>query len=272
MPELPEVESVRSSLSPLIGAMIEPLHTSKFPRFKDASSASGVVSGVARRGKWLICGLIYPDRPDLDLVAHLGMTGRFLLAPAPVDLPHLHAAWRVDGGPIGVSWLGFADPRRFGRLTLVPAGNYASLPGLASLGPEATDATAAAASLATARRSNRPVKAVLLDQTVLAGAGNIYCDEALFDARVRPDRPASSLTPVECRRISRALAASLATAINNGGTTFRDYRRPDGTRGDNQKRLRCYGRANEPCLRCSTPLSSLKVAGRTSTLCLVCQR
>ena len=271
MPELPEVESVRSSLSVLIGAVLEPLYESSYARFKDASTASGMLFRVDRRGKWIVCGLRAPSHPDLDLVAHLGMTGRFLLAPAPVDVPHLHAAWSVSGGPSGVNWLAFIDPRRFGRLSLVHSGDYSTLPGLAGLGPEATDTDKATASLLAARRSNRPVKAVLLDQTVLAGVGNIYCDEALFAARIRPDRPVSGLTPADCRRICKALSVSLSSAIANGGTTFRDYRRPDGSSGSNRERLLCYGRVNEPCSNCKTPLSTLKVAGRTSTVCLSCQ-
>jgi len=272
MPELPEVEAVRDSLSALEGADIHPLRVSPYPRFSDAASAFGRVVVATRRGKWLSFDIAHPSSGDCELVIHLGMTGRVLLAPSRLDVPHLHAEWQVSVPHPKIGWLGFSDPRRFGRLAFVKKGCYDSLPGLADLGPEATDTSAVTSALEAARPSRRPVKAVMLDQGVIAGAGNIYCDEALFSAGLHPTRPMSSLSDADCRTLAHSLGEALELSLRAGGTTFRDYRRPDGSRGENAANLRCYGRTGEPCVSCGTSLLPAKVAGRATTFCPNCQR
>jgi len=270
MPELPEVESVRGALADLVGGEFAPGITSKYPRYADASNAAGVLRDVRRRGKWLILEL-GAGEAACELVAHLGMTGKFLVAGATLDVEHLHASWTVTHPGRGERWLGYVDPRRFGRLVVVEPGQYGTIRGLSELGPEGTDAVASAAALRQARSSRRGVKAVLLDQRVVAGAGNIYCDEALFASKIHPERAMADLTSRECRDLARNLARILLGSIQAGGTTFRDYRKPDGTRGENVANLRCYGRAGLPCDRCGEELRASVVAGRGSTHCPRCQ-
>lgn len=270
MPELPEVESVRGALADLVGGEFTPRGTSKYPRYADASNTAGVLRDVRRRGKWLILEL-GAGEAACELVAHLGMTGKFLVARSPLDVEHLHASWTVTHPGRGERWLGYVDPRRFGRLVVVEPGQYGTIRGLAELGPEGTDAVASAAALRRARSSRRRVKAVLLDQRVVAGVGNIYCDEALFASKIHPGRAMADLTSRECRDLARNLARILLGSIQVGGTTFRDYRKPDGTRGENVANLRCYGRAGFPCDRCGEELRASVVAGRGSTHCPRCQ-
>lgn len=270
MPELPEVESVRGALTDLVGGELVPGRISKYPRYVDAASATGVLRDVRRRGKWLILELETGDTRR-ELVAHLGMTGKFLVAGAPLDVPHLHASWTVMHPEREQRWMGYADSRRFGRLSVVEPGQYDTIRGLAELGPEGTDAVASAAALRRARSSRRGVKSVLLDQRVVAGAGNIYCDEALFASKIHPERAMGNLTAGECRDLARNLARILLESVQAGGTTFRDYRKPDGSRGENVANLRCYGRAGLPCDRCGENLRASVVAGRGTTHCPCCQ-
>jgi len=270
MPELPEVESVRGALADLVGGEFAPGRTSKYPRYAGAGSAAGTLRDVRRRGKWLILGFD-AGSTQCELVAHLGMTGKFLVTGAPLDVPHLHASWTVTFPDGDERWLGYVDSRRFGRLVIVEPGLYGTIRGLAEIGPEGTDAGASAAALRQARSSHRSVKAVLLDQRVVAGVGNIYCDEALFASRIHPERAICDLTSSECRELARNLARILLGSIQAGGTTFRDYRKPDGSRGENVANLRCYGRSGLPCQRCGEELRASVVAGRGSTHCPRCQ-
>jgi formamidopyrimidine-DNA glycosylase len=272
VPELPEVENVRIGLSPLLGTTLNPVMVSSYPKFASAASAAGVVEAIDRRGKWLVLHLSRDAHPVADLVVHLGMTGRLVLDENRPTGPHLHALWRVDRSDAeGGLWLGFFDPRRFGRLVCTPPGDHTSLPGLSTLGPDATGAADVVAALAALSTSTRPVKTVLLDQSVLAGAGNIYCDEALFESRIHPATPCSRLTTPDRTALAQALSESLLSSIAAGGTTFRDYRRPDGTSGSNVHKLRCYGRAGLPCLRCSSVITTTRVAGRSTSFCPTCQ-
>jgi formamidopyrimidine-DNA glycosylase len=265
MPELPEVETVRRELEPwLLGRSIVAASHHPSAKFAPASDAVGTaIEAVGRRGKYLIV--------DLDdgrqLIVHLGMTGK--LRPAddagPAG-PHVRARWELDDG----SLLEFDDVRRFGRIAVVPHGTYGSLPTLHALGPEPLGADFEPTTFARALRgSRRAVKTQLLSQRPVAGVGNIYADEALWEARINPS----------ARRVSAARAARLHTAIRlvlgrgleNGGTTLRDYRTPSGRSGRNQHSLRCYGRADEPCERCATPLRRKTVDARSTTWCPTCQ-
>lgn len=272
MPELPEVENVRTGLLPLVGRTLRPHEFSKYPRFNKVSGASGEVRYVQRRGKWLIVGLRPVSGPPVELIVHLGMTGRLSLSAELRPDPHMHASWRIERHDhLGAAWLTYVDPRRFGRLELVSPGEYGSISGLDRLGPDATDPAAIEERLRSLERSSRSVKAALLDQSVLAGAGNIYCDEALFDARLHPATSCRSLDDGLRRSLASSLATSIQSSIRNGGTTFRDYRQVDGSPGTNVHALKCYGRAGLPCLRCGTLMALTKVAGRSTCYCPTCQ-
>lgn len=268
MPELPEVESVRAQLEILVDATIVDGWDDATPRVIGAGSARGRVATPQRRGKWLILPLL-AITPH-ELVVHLGMTGQLVLTSAPLESPHLHAWWQLSDLPVR-RFLNFVDARRFGRCTLVEQGDYSKLPGLSGIGPDALDATIVQASLEAISSTNKTVKSVLLDQSVVAGVGNIYCDEALFAARIHPARRLSTLSSAELGRVCRAVSKTLKAGIESGGTTLRDYRRPDGSTGSHQTELLCYARSGLPCVRCSTLLVRGVVAGRTSTWCPACQ-
>jgi formamidopyrimidine-DNA glycosylase len=266
VPELPEVETIRRQLAPAVtGRRIESAGGHPSPKFAAAADSAGpTVTGVGRRGKYLLIGL----DDNRELVIHLGMTGalRLRTTGAGGD-PYVRAWWALDDGSV----LELRDLRRFGRVAVVPAGQHASLPTLAGLGPEPLSDDFTAAGLYTALRlSEVRVKTQLLHQRVVAGIGNIYADEALWRAGVNP----------AARRVGRDRAAALHAAIRhvlaagiaNGGTTLRDYRTMTGGEGRNQFALACYGRAGHPCGRCGRPLRRRMMDGRGTTSCPSCQR
>jgi formamidopyrimidine-DNA glycosylase len=274
VPELPEVESVRRDVARLVGARFVAGSSSSYPRFAGAAAARGELRDVSRLGKWLILTLHGQSEeetgPIWDLVIHLGMSGRLEIDDVPRVGTHVHAQWELKLGD-GVVWLSLTDPRRFGRAALVPSGEYVSLPGLYSLGPDALEVAELGKVLLDTRTSRRSVKAVLLDQRCVAGVGNIYCDEALFGARINPSRAMTSLSVEECAALAEEVTLVLRLSIESGGTTLRDYRRLDGTSGSNATNLLCYGRAGNPCVRCSSTLVSAVVAQRSTTWCPSCQ-
>ena len=246
MPELPEVETVRRQLEPLVlGRRIVEGWGHPSAKFAGAALAAGpAVEAVGRRGKYLLLAL----DDGRELVVHLGMTGQLRMRAGGSD-PYVRAWWALDDGAV----LELRDVRRFGRVGVVPAGEYASLPTLATQGPEPWDVALDDGGLWRALRASRVrIKTQLLSQRPLAGVGNIYADEALWRAGVHPAR--RSVTRVEAERLLGALRTALEQGIANGGTTLRDYRTVDGGRGRNQLELGCYGRAGEPCLRCGTEL------------------
>lgn len=272
MPELPEVETVRRGLEPLVaGRRITDAGSHPSAKFTAATEAIGArITTVERRGKYLLFALDDERR----LVAHLGMTGQFRVrppeGPEPSDAtggdPYLRAWWSLSDHHI----LEFRDVRRFGRIAVVGQ-DLSSLPTLAALGPEPFDPAFTAEHLwSTLRRSQIRVKTQLLGQRVVAGVGNIYADEALWRAQVHPSsrrisRPAAG-------RLRDAIVDVLAEGIDNGGTTLRDYRTVEGGEGANQHHLDCYGRAGLPCPRCDTELRRSVVDGRGTTHCPTCQR
>lgn len=279
MPELPEVESVRRQLEPeLAGRRVRTVWWDPHPaqRFSDVALVEGQrIAAVTRRGKFLLCPLEDGPVPDLELVLHLGMTGSFRFAPADPTrseaedaTDHVRARFTLDDG----RELRFRDPRRFGRVSVVPAGDYAGrVPTLVTLGPEplsdAFDPDRFARDLA---RTSASVKAALLGQRLVAGVGNIYADEALWRARIHP----------ASRRVGRARALALHTAlrdvlaesIEREGTTFRDYQMVNGASGRNADFLDAYGQGGLPCRRCGTPMRTSVVAQRGTTHCPSCQR
>lgn len=265
MPELPEVETIRRQLEPqLTGRAIVAADSHPSAKFTPAVEATGAgIERVGRRGKYLLFGL----DDDRELIVHLGMTGVLTVLTDPPESPYRRARWQLDDG----RWLVFDDVRRFGRIRVVPAGDYSQVPTLRDLGPEPFDDAFTAQHLHQAlNASTRRLKTQLLSQRPVAGLGNIYADEALWAARVRPT--ARKISGPAAARLRDACVDVLASGIDNGGTTLRDYRNAEGGTGSNQYHLRCYGRAGEPCERCSTLLRSATVDARTTTWCPTCQK
>ncbi|MBM4360870.1 MAG: bifunctional DNA-formamidopyrimidine glycosylase/DNA-(apurinic or apyrimidinic site) lyase [Deltaproteobacteria bacterium] len=268
MPELPEVETVRRELGPwLTGRTIleaRRVEAPAGPKYANLARASGQrILDVSRRGKFLLLPLSGGD----ELVVHLGMTG--VISPEK-PAGHLRVELVLSGPQ--PDRLYFRDARRFGRFLVVRAGAYAALPTLAALGPEPFDPAFTdevfAASLA---RSRGPVKPLLLSQRIVAGLGNIYVDEALFEVGVHPLRPANRVTPSEAAALRRASIAILERAIAHRGTTFSDYRTVNGQVGEYASRLAVYAHEGEPCPRCGTAIEKLVVGQRGTHFCPACQ-
>jgi formamidopyrimidine-DNA glycosylase len=263
VPELPEVETVRRQLEPLVaGRAITEAWGHPSPKFASATFAAGArIDAVGRRGKYLLLSL----DDDRELVVHLGMTGVLRLRPGDLD-PYVRAWWALDDGRV----LELKDVRRFGRIGVVPVGEYSSLPTLAAQGPEPWDVALDDGGLwQRTKRSRARIKTQLLSQRPMAGVGNIYADEGLWRAGIHPGR--RSITRKEADRLLDELRFVLEQGIANGGTTLRDYRTPDGGSGRNQRELGAYGRAGEPCLRCGTELRRMVIDARGTTFCPVCQ-
>lgn len=277
MPELPEVETVRRQLvGRLRDRTIVDAFTFGTPKFADAPAAVGATfRELDRRGKYLIARL-EPSAADrvgaasLDLVLHLGMTGRLGIEAGGIDdgVPHLRAAWQMDDG----NTLQFVDARRFGRVRVVATGAYATIPTLANLGPEPFDPAFTAASL---RRSinatSRPLKTALLSQRPVAGVGNIYADEALWRAGLRPDRR-RNVSLAAAARLRNHIIDVLNEGITHGGSTVDSYRDALGGEGGHQRFLDAYGRAGLACNRCGRTMRRIELDGRSTTFCPGCQR
>lgn len=268
MPELPEVERVRRGLADavtgrtIVGARAEAAH--RHLRRLD-ESVGRLCASVERRGKVLVVPLLDPQGgPPLELIGHLGMTGRLLVGR--VTDPHLRAVLTLDSG----IELSFVDPRRFGRLMVCDPGHYPTLPMLATIAPDPDDVDPQRFTWALAK-SRRPIKACLLDQRIVAGVGNIYADEVLHRARLSPQLPADQISVEAAHHLLELLRQLLREAVTAGGTTFRDYRAADGSAGAFQHQLQVYGRANSPCLACQTPLQHATVSGRSTVWCPACQ-
>jgi formamidopyrimidine-DNA glycosylase len=265
MPELPEVETVRRQLAPLVaGRSVVEAWGHASAKFASAVEAAGAQIGeVGRRGKYLLLAL----DDGRELVVHLGMTGQLRLRPPGEVDPYVRAWWALDDDAV----LELRDVRRFGRIGVVTAGEYASLPTLAAQGPEPWDVALDGDGLWRGlRRSKARVKTQLLSQRPIAGVGNIYADEALWRSGIHPAR--RSITRVEAARLLLALREVLEQGIANGGTTLRDYRTVEGEPGRNQLELGCYGRAGEPCGRCGDELRRSVIDARGTTHCPTCQR
>lgn len=267
MPELPEVETVRSQLAPrLIGRRVIEAGSFNHPKFTPARAVTGATfTGVGRRGKYL---LIATD-DDRELVVHLGMTGQLRFANRSTDSsdPYLRAWWLLDGSET----LEFVDVRRFGRLRVVEAGDYSKIPTLANAGPEPWDPLLTPEVFhELLSKSRRTLKTKLLSQRPIAGVGNIYADEALWISQINPR--AKRLSVARATILLGALRETLQQGIDNGGTTLRDYRNAEGNEGENQYRLACYGRSGQACGRCNSTLISDVIDARTTTWCPRCQR
>jgi formamidopyrimidine-DNA glycosylase len=273
MPELPEVETVRRALDlELSGRRITGVRGRSIAmrRPLDVEHLAAVLPGrrlVAprRRGKYLLIDL---DPPG-TVLNHLGMSGRLTItdASAPV-LPHTHVTLELEDG----RELRFVDPRRFGMMVWLEPEAESADPSLAALGMEPLDPglEERLPPLFKARRA--PLKSLLLDQHLVAGVGNIYAAEALWRAGIRPDRSGDRTSLDRLTALTRAVRSVLADAVEQGGTTIRDYATPDGDFGYFAVHLAVYGRQGQPCRRCETTLRSDVIGGRTTAWCPHCQR
>lgn len=273
MPELPEVETIRRCLTPLVvGRTITAVRVYekrlRFPlqpvRLKKWLAGSAILR-LERRGKYLLWRM----SNDASLLVHLGMSGRLSCEHAKTDMEtHTHVVLDLDNG----MQIRYRDPRRFGCMLLWRPGEREPKV-LTHLGVEPLAADFTAEYLQSrAGRSMRAIKTVLLDGRVVTGIGNIYASETLFHAALAPQRPAHSLTLAEWRALRDAAVQVLQQAIDKGGTTLNDYRNGLGEPGFFQIELAVYGRENEPCLRCKQPVQRLVQQGRSSFYCPVCQR
>ncbi|MFO0859714.1 MAG: bifunctional DNA-formamidopyrimidine glycosylase/DNA-(apurinic or apyrimidinic site) lyase [Phycisphaerales bacterium] len=297
MPELPEVERTRLSLLPLIGRTITratlrradicdsfnndgaPLRTTTTDLL-----LHGRITSLTRRGKQLAIH----THDDRTLCIQLGMSGKLLLSPPPRGRgqgggsngenssrpldprtslpPHTHAHWLFDDH----THLLFIDPRRFGGLSTYPSTQALLTHRWSALGPDALTITARDLARAC-DNSHRPIKSLLLDQCAIAGVGNIYADESLFLARIRPTTHAARLKPPHITRLADAIREILKRAIRAGGSTLRNYTDSRGQPGRAQTLHAVYARANKPCIRCGTPLKSIRLAQRATVYCPHCQ-
>ena len=270
VPELPEVETVANGVDARVrGQRILSVWTSgkpqtfKSPESEIAATLTGSrILRVHRVGKTIVMDVARGSgrKRDAQFLIHLGMTGRLLVSQAEVPLPpHTHAVLSLADG----RELRFVDPRRFGRLS-VAAEMY--------LGPGAEPTTISVEAFAALFKGRKlAIKAALLNQSILHGVGNIYADESLFRAGIRPQRRAGRITRAELARLHAALQKVLAKAIKLGGSSVSDYVDADGIRGFFQLEHMVYGRAGELCKVCKSPLRKLILAGRTTIYCPVCQ-
>jgi len=277
VPELPEVESVRRGLMrrKLRGALIARVRSSglalRLARPQPITALRRATMGrrvtaLRRIGKYL---LIDTDGPSSVLV-HLGMSGNLTTAPRVTPwAPHTHVVFELDDGRD----LRFVDPRRFGLVDVLVRGREREHPALEAIGPDPITEGLPEGHLerASAKRAT-PSKIFILDQTVIAGVGNIYASEALWLARISPTRPANQLGAEGARALSIAILDVLEFAIDNGGTTLRDFLGADGVPGENGEYLLVYGRDGEPCPRCATPIRRSVLQGRATYFCPTCQR
>jgi len=276
LPELPEVEITRRHLErALTGRSFADVAVSHPRTARHNSSPEEVetrlrgrrVTEVGRKGKFLLVTL----DDGQTMVAHLGMSGRFSVAGPEEEKPaHTHFVARLDDG----TEVRFIDPRTFGFVAALDEDEMAGS-GVARLGPDAWGDRPEAEILAERLRGRTaPIKALLLDQGPISGLGNIYADEALHWAGIHPQTPAGELGLERLSALSDAIVAVLESAIEGGGTTLDDlaYLLPDGRAGENFDRLRVYGREDEPCLACGSPIERVVIRARSSYFCPRCQR
>ncbi len=287
MPELPEVETVRRGLAPVLdGARLVRVRINRpdlrfpLPEGFVQRLTGARIGTLERRAKYLLAPL---DRGD-TLVMHLGMTGRFEIEggaarerpgefhyAAPADHKHAHVVFETDGG----HQVTFFDPRRFGYMDLIATDALPEHPWFKGLGPEPLGPDFTAAHLAREFAGKRQsVKATLLDQRVVAGLGNIYVCEALYHAKISPLRAAGDIPKAKLKILVQVIRDVLEAAIRAGGSTLRDYAGADGALGYFQHDFQAYGREGEPCVRlsCNGVVERVVQSGRSTFHCPVCQR
>ena len=277
MPELPEVESLRRILAgsaagrTIVSAIVRETRLRRPLRHDLAEAVAGrAILEIGRRAKYLLLEL----RGGVVLMVHLGMSGSLThrrdgCDPGPFDPRHDHVEFPLDDG----TRLVYNDPRRFGMIKSLGRAELAGAPELRGLGPEPFASEFNAEYLWRATRGRLvAVKALLMDQRIVAGVGNIYASEILFRAGVRPTRRAGRVTRAEAARIAAFTPIVLSEAIGDGGTTFRSYRDSRGQPGRFAERLQVYDRAGRPCLVCGAAIRAVTVGQRSSFHCPRCQK
>lgn len=273
MPELPEVETVRKGLVRLVKGKTITKVTILWPKIIGEPDAlifaamlkNQEIQDIQRRGKFLIFKLT-----DYDLISHLRMEGKYeyFTTEAPLT-KHTHVVFSFSDG----SQLQYHDVRKFGRMVLVEKNQSTSYKGIMQLGPEpiaeSFDIDAFKQGL---KKSQKAIKPLLLDQRLVTGLGNIYVDEALWEAKIHPQQAANTLTNKEILLLHQAIIDVLARAVAAGGTTIRTYLNALGEAGKFQVSLHVYGQTGKPCDRCGTPIKKIKVAQRGTHFCPACQR
>jgi formamidopyrimidine-DNA glycosylase len=274
MPELPEVETIARGLARRItgdtvdavwlGRKKEPLKSSASELA--ATLEHSLISAVRRMGKHIVFDLEKSNSSHVhhkaQWIVHLGMTGRLHVCPPETELAkHTHAILKLSSG----RELRFIDPRRFGRLSVAKAADFDA----GGVEPLEVDFDHFAALF---RGRKTPIKSALLNQKLLRGVGNIYADESLFRAGIRPRRRAATLTHDQLSKLLAAVKAVLREAIALGGSSISDYVDADGEEGFFQLQHRVYGREGEPCLVCKTTIKRVVIAGRSSHYCPHCQK
>lgn len=273
MPELPEVETVRKGLEQLVlnkkikEVIVTWNRIIEHPSVEDfANQLIGEsIESVSRRGKYLIFHLTH-----YDMVSHLRMEGKFdYVQPNEAVTKHTHVRFVFTDH----TELRYLDVRKFGRLTLLPKNTALEYKGIKKLGPEPTpDDFLIDPFRQKLKKHHKAIKPLLLDQTLITGLGNIYVDEALFQAKIHPEQTADSLTFDEVTLLHAAIISVLAKAVEAGGTTIRTYKNALGEAGTFQVQLAVYGKTSEPCPNCGTEITKIKVAQRGTHFCPLCQR
>ena len=275
MPELPEVEVTRRGIAgPLMGAEVLAVRLGKplrWPMGVEVQQLVGQQLGdITRRGKYLWLPLVLPRPGQGGLLLHLGMSGSLALTPNPAEPgPHDHFDLTTTGGTLRLN-----DPRRFGAVVWSPGLTQAPALGLLQhLGAEPFDpALTSEAFYAALQRRRAPIKAVLLAGDVMVGAGNIYACEALFQAGIHPALRADRISRPRAQRLLQALRATLARALELGGSTLRDFSDVHGMSGSYQSQAAVYGRAGQPCGVCGGLVRRMVQAQRSTYVCLHCQK
>ncbi|MGI6413127.1 MAG: bifunctional DNA-formamidopyrimidine glycosylase/DNA-(apurinic or apyrimidinic site) lyase [Syntrophomonadaceae bacterium] len=268
MPELPEVETIKNSLQSIVGEKVSQIDVRRkdiirLQEYEPGKVTGSPISAVTRRGKYLVISF----KNQLYLVIHLGMSGRIYLqgSDQPVDLPHVHLIVHLGNHQTLV----YQDPRRFGGVWFLRD----IQPFFARLGIEPLTGDFTPDYLEQITRGRRiAIKSLLLVQNLISGIGNIYADEALFEAGIRPSRPAQSLSREEIGKLCQAIKKVLQKSIRYRGTTFRDYRDGSNQPGSFQDELKVYGKINQKCPVCDQILRREKIGGRSSFFCPGCQR
>lgn len=271
MPELPEVETSRRGIAPhILGKRFETVVIRQqrlrwpVPDTLRTVLPGLVLDSVERRGKYLLLAT-----GEGTLILHLGMSGNLRIVDSGLEIrKHDHVDFIFAGDTV----LRFNDPRKFGAV-LWTTGPVEQHPLLANLGPEPLSAAFDAKYLLNRTRNRHlPIKSLIMDSRIVVGVGNIYASESLFMAGLQPQRPAGDIDAEDCRRLAEAIKSVLQRAIDQGGTTLRDFTNAQGKPGYFQQALLVYGRGGEPCLTCAEPIQQLKISQRSSYYCRSCQR
>ncbi|USS87603.1 DNA-formamidopyrimidine glycosylase [Fructilactobacillus hinvesii] len=272
MPELPEVETVRKGLTELVQGRtiqsVEVLYPKMLnipaPDFEKELAGKKIIQ-IDRRGKYLLFRL----SDDWTLVSHLRMEGKYEVEPEGSTRPkHTNVVFHLDDG----RELWYKDTRMFGKMALVKNDQVMELSGLNKIGPEPTaDELSFTYLKERLHKSHRKIKAFLLDQSQVAGLGNIYCDEVLWMSKIHPEQMTNYVSDAEIKALRENIITEIAAAIQGHGTTVHSYSNAFGEAGQFQNQLHAYGRKGEPCHRCGTPMKKIKVAQRGTTFCPKCQ-